>query len=66
MADLLLAKRDALPIGKNWVSNFITRRTEIKTKFGRKYDYKRALCEDLVIIGDWFKLVQNTVAKYGI
>jgi hypothetical protein len=66
MADLLLAERDALPVGKNWTSNFITRRTEIKTKFGRKYDYKRALCEDLVIIGDWFKLVRNTVAKYGI
>jgi hypothetical protein len=66
MADLLLTERDALPVGKNWTSSFIARRTEIKTKFGRKHDYKRALCEDPVIIGDWFKLVQNTVAKYGI
>ena len=65
MADLL-AKRNVSPIGKNWTSNFITRRIEIKTKFGRKYDYKRALCEDLVIIRDWFKLVQNIVAKYRI
>ena len=67
MADLLLAERDAsLVVGKNWTSNFIKRRTELKTKFSRKYDYKRAQCEDPVIIGDWFKLVRNVVAKYGI
>src|SRR5450432_2106696 len=66
MADLLLAQRDASLVGINWTSNFINRRTELKTKFSRKYDYKRALCEDLVIIGDWFKLVRNMVAKYGI
>src|SRR5450432_4301142 len=66
MADLLLAERDASLVGKNWTSNFINRRTELKTKFSCKYDYKRALCEDPVIIGDWFKLVQNMVAKYRI
>jgi hypothetical protein len=66
MADLLLAERDAPPVGKNWTSNFIKRRTEIKTKFSRKYDYKRAQCEDPVIIGEWFRLVRNVVAKYGI
>ena len=32
----------------------------------RKYDYKRALCEDPVVIGNWFKLVANMKAKYGI
>jgi hypothetical protein len=32
----------------------------------RKYDYKRALCEDPIIIGDWFKLVESIRAKYGI
>jgi helix-turn-helix, Psq domain/Tc5 transposase DNA-binding domain len=66
MADLLLVERDASPVGKNWTSNFINRCTELKTKFSRKYDYKRALYEDLVIIRDWFKLVRNIVAKYGI
>jgi hypothetical protein len=66
MANLLLAERDESPIGKNWTSSFIARRTEIKTKFNRKYDYKRAQCEDPVIIGDWFRLVRNTIAKYGI
>jgi DDE superfamily endonuclease/Tc5 transposase DNA-binding domain len=66
MADLLLAERDASPVGKNWPTNFINRRSEIQSKFNRKYDYKRALCEDLVVIGEWFRLVHNVKAKYGI
>jgi hypothetical protein len=66
MADLLLAEHDGIPIGRNWTSNFIKRSPEIKTKFSRKYDYKRAKCEDPVIIKEWFRLVRNTIAKYGI
>ena len=66
MADLLLSERDASPVGKNWTTNFIKRRTELKSKFSRKYDYQRAQCEDPVIIEGWFRLVQNTIAKYGI
>ncbi len=66
MADLLLSERDAPHVGKNWTTNFIKRRTEIKTKFSRRYDYKRAQCEDPVIIRGWFELVRNTIGKYGI
>ena len=66
IADLLLTVRDGLPVGKNWTTNFINRRPELKSKFSRKYDYKRAQCEDPVIIGEWFQLVQNTIAKYRI
>jgi len=66
MADLLLSERSESPVGKNWTTNFIKRRTEIKSKFSRKYDYKRAKCEDPKIIQEWFSLVRNTVAKYGI
>jgi hypothetical protein len=66
MADLLLSERDGSPVGKNWATSFITRRTELKAKFSRKYDYKRAKCEDPKIIEGWFSLVRNTIAKYGI
>jgi hypothetical protein len=66
MADLLLSERGESPVGKNWTTTFIKRRTEIKAKFSRKYDYKRAKCEDPKIIQGWFSLVRNTVAKYGI
>ena len=50
MANLLLRKRDARPVGKNWPARFITRRPELKTRFNRVYDYQRGLCEDPVIL----------------
>ncbi|RFN47269.1 hypothetical protein FIE12Z_8482 [Fusarium flagelliforme] len=66
MANRLLADRDASPIGINWASNFVKRQPELKTCFQRRYDYQRAKCEDPTIIRNWFRLVQNTIAKYGI
>jgi hypothetical protein len=66
MANSLLADRDALPVGKRWAHNFVKRQPELKTRLFRKYDYQRAKCEDPFIIRGWFRLVQNTIAKYGI
>ncbi|KAM5527244.1 transposase [Fusarium oxysporum f. sp. phaseoli] len=58
--------REALPVGKLWVHNFIQRQPELKACRFRRYDYKRAKCEDPTIIQGWFRLVENTIAKYGI
>ncbi|KAG6990073.1 ATP-dependent DNA helicase pif1 [Fusarium oxysporum f. sp. conglutinans] len=66
MANRLLADRDASPVGKRWASNFVKRHKELKTHFFRKYDYQRAKCEDPTIIHNWFRLVANVIAKYGI
>ncbi|KAK7571520.1 hypothetical protein V3481_018732 [Fusarium oxysporum f. sp. vasinfectum] len=66
MANSLLADRDASPVGKRWAHNFVKRQPELKTRLFRKYDYQRAKCEDPSIIRGWFRLVQNTIAKYGI
>jgi len=72
IAELLLlqrvpaASRPAPHIGVNWVSNFIKRHAEIEMKYNRKYDYKRAKCEDPDTIRAWFRLVDNTVKKYSI
>ena len=66
LADLLLAERKKDPVGPDWPRAFIKRHPELKVKFSRKYDYKRALCEDPEIIQGWFRLVQNIKAKYGI
>ncbi|KAJ3453706.1 hypothetical protein MRS44_017953 [Fusarium solani] len=66
MANRLLADRDAPPVGKRWASNFVKRHDELKTRFFRRYDYQRAKCEDPAEIRKWFKLVENTIAKYGI
>ena len=66
MANRLLADRDAPPVGSRWASNFVKRHKELSTRFTRRYDYQRALCEDPKIIKPWFELVRNTVAKYGV
>jgi hypothetical protein len=66
MADSLLAERHRDPVGQNWAATFIKRCPELKVKFNRKYDYKRALCEDPETIRGWFYLVENMKAKHGI
>ena len=72
MADILLSACTASPvdaspiIGENWVRKFINRYEQLQSKYTRKYDYQRALCEDPKAISDWFRLVENTRAKYGI
>jgi DDE superfamily endonuclease/Psq-like protein len=66
MANQLLAARSARPVGKNWPENFVRRTPEVKTRYNRKYDYQRALCEDPEVIQPWFDLVRNMIAKHGI
>lgn len=72
MANLLLQKRSGSSqgnhstVGKLWVHNFVRRHEALKSRYNRKYDYQRAKCEDLAIIRDWFHLIRNTIAKYGI
>jgi len=66
MANQLLRERDASPVGKLWAYNFVKRQPELRTRISRKYDYQRAKCEYLKIIREWFALVYNTKAKYGI
>jgi hypothetical protein len=70
MANILLAKRDesAAPptVSVNWVRNFVKHYNKLESKFSRKYDYKRALCEDSQAIREWFDLVRSTIEKYGI
>ncbi|OOQ91284.1 hypothetical protein PEBR_00470 [Penicillium brasilianum] len=49
MADILLATRGSHPpptVSKNWPTAFIKRREELRSRYSRKYDYKRALNED--------------------
>ncbi|KAJ8070704.1 hypothetical protein OCU04_001075 [Sclerotinia nivalis] len=66
MVNYILETRGAKKIGKLWVHRFIQRRTELKTRFSCVYDFQRALCEDPKLIGEWFQLVLNMRAKYGI
>ncbi|KAL2016468.1 hypothetical protein VTK56DRAFT_3489 [Thermocarpiscus australiensis] len=66
MANQLLRIRDAPPVGKLWAHRFVRRQSKIRMHYLRKYDYQRAKCEDLKVIGEWLTLVRNVKAKYGI
>lgn len=69
MANILLVERGSTPnqtVGQNWVYNFIRRQPDLKTRFSRRYDYRRAQCEDPATIRQWFETVQQTIVQYGI
>ena len=69
MANLLLEKQgdeNSKTIGKNWISSFIKRHEELKSKFVQKFNYKHSLCEDCLIIQSWFQLIQEIIEEYGI
>jgi hypothetical protein len=72
MANILLAARDGSSadtpstVGENWVRRFVNRHEQLRSKYTRKYDHQRALCEDPKAMNDWFRLVENIRAKYGI
>ena len=66
MANHLRRERGMPPVGKRWAHNFVQRKPTINTRRSRRYDYQRAKCEDPKVIGEWFALVQNVKAKYGI
>jgi hypothetical protein len=65
-ANKLLAARSAGQVGQKWPANFVKRTDSLTTRFNRPYDRQRALCEDPVLIRNWFELVEETKTKYGI
>lgn len=70
MANCLLSKRDSitspLTVGKCWVSNYLKRHQDLKTRYIRKYNYERALCEDPTLIGGFFDHLERVFADYGV
>ena len=50
----------------NWVANFVKRHPKLSSVYNRKFDIQRAEVEDPKLISLWFKLVGDTIAKYGI
>ena len=60
MANLLLSQRGKAPpvrVGKNWVTNYIKRHLELDSRYTRRRDYQRALCENPKLIQGWFNRV---------
>lgn len=65
-ANLLLAKRDASPVGKYWINRFISRQPGLSIRLNRAYNDQRALQEDPAVLDVWFQLVYNIRAKYSV
>ena len=65
---MLRAKNPARPqtVGTKWVANFVKRHPELSSVYNRKFDIQRAEVEDPKLISLWFKLVGDTIAKYGV
>ena len=65
---MLRAKNPARPqtVGTKWVANFVKRHPELSSVYNRKFDIQRAEVEDPKLISLWFKLVEDTIAKYGV
>lgn len=57
---------DPQTVGTNWVTKFVKRHPELNSVYNRKMDYQRAECEDPEVMRLWFKLVQDTISKYGV
>lgn len=69
IANIILTARGDQPpviVGKNWASSFVKRCPELRSTYSRKLDYKRQQCNDPALVTGWFRLVANTIQKYGI
>jgi hypothetical protein len=69
MADLLLQHRgtsNTIPIGQDWVTKFVQRHPEIRSRFSRRYNYERAQQEDPNLLREWFTTVQTAITTYDI
>jgi hypothetical protein len=66
MANILLTQYGNQHVGENWVYNLVQRRTELKSRFSRRYNYERAKCEDPKIIQEHFNCVQEAILEYSI
>jgi hypothetical protein len=66
MADKVLGVRGGKLVSKCWAERFVTRSDKLKIAFSRAKDRQRILQEDLEIISAWFKLVEDTKAKYSV
>ena len=53
-------------VGEKWARRFLNRHLDLKSRYLRKYDYQRALCEDPEKVLEWLQRVQNTIQSNGI
>jgi hypothetical protein len=65
-ASSITQARGAPQVGSKWAYNFIKRTLPLRTRATRSLNYRRAQSEDPKLIREWFNIISNTKAKYGI
>ena len=53
-------------IGKNWLTRFMTRHPDVRTKIGRKIDYQRVENTQPEILKPWFDAFEALVDQYQV
>jgi hypothetical protein len=66
MANKLLGVQGGEPVGKHWAEPLVTHSDKLKMAFNQAKDCQRILQENPEIISKWFKLVEETKAKYCV
>ena len=55
-----------LPIGKNWITRFLSRHPDLASKYSTKLDRQRAHANDPRIIKDYFAKLTSLIRRYGL
>ena len=53
-------------MGMHWAERLVSCSDELKTAVNRAKNRQRSVQEDPQVVGDWFGLIANVKAKYGI
>jgi hypothetical protein len=61
-----VAKDNTKDLGSNWVSRYMERHPDLRSRFVPPLDKERALAQEPQIIQDWFKLYSQTREQYNI
>ena len=65
-ASSITKARTGREVGQRWAHNFVKRHSGLETRLLRRLSNQRAKNEDPEVITEWFTLVQNMIAFYGI
>ena len=65
-SEILLDRGDHRPLGINWVSKFLSRHSELQSRFSQPLDKDRAATHDSHLLLHWFQLVRSVIQEYDI
>ena len=66
VVDLLTKKGDTKALGINWLSKFLSRHPEVKTRYVAQVNKERASAQNPSVLSGWFEMFQQTVNQYQI